>query len=307
MNEQSVADLNQQFAINENHCQVIFKKAKGDITQVEIKNKQASAVISLQGAHVLSWVPTGETDVIWLSPDARFEKARSVRGGIPICWPWFGAHQSQSEFPAHGFARTVIWQVDKVQQLATGETQIVFKFDTRLANDSIKKMWPVATSVEHVITIGKCLSLALITKNNGAENIEIGEALHTYFNVEDVRQTTVQGLHDKNYLDKPDGFKCKKQTGEIKIADEVDRVYLNTMDEVVIDNKKRKIIISKQGSQSTIVWNPWQQTAEKMGDLGVDGYLNMLCVESGNAAENVVDVAPGESHGLRVVYKIINN
>jgi len=307
MNIHDIEKINSYFAtcMTGNADNVIECKAgKGNIPVVEIKNKYASALISLQGAHVLSWVPKGEAEVIWVSADASFAEGKSVRGGIPICWPWFGAHESNSEFPAHGFARTVYWDVGNARQLETGETQITFKLNTKQASEKIKAMWPQDTEVEYIVTVGADLKLELVTRNNSSGDLKITEALHTYFNVADVERTCVDGLDGKIYLDKPDGFTRKTQNGLVNIKGEVDRVYLNTGDELIINDSCRKIIINKQGSESTIVWNPGKQVAEKMGDLGEDGYLKMLCVESGNAAENVVCVAAGESHVLQVAYEI---
>lgn len=303
MNTPDIAQLNKDYSINTNTSSLQFEKGRGDMPLVNIQNQQASAVISLQGAHLLSWIPNGEEDVIWLSKDASFSPGKSVRGGIPICWPWFGAHQSNSSYPAHGFARTVNWQVSSTQELPTGETQITFILETGQLPESLQLMWPYQTTVEYIMTIGKQLSLVLITHNNSHQAITIGQALHTYFNVQNVTDVNIYGLEDKVYLDKPDNFKQKKQTGPITIDQEVDRVYLNTADDVIIDNKKRKIVINKQGSESTVVWNPWKEVAEKMGDLGDNGYLNMLCVESANAADDVRTIEPGAQHRLSVIYQ----
>ncbi|VAW64761.1 Aldose 1-epimerase family protein YeaD, partial [hydrothermal vent metagenome] len=283
-----------------------FVQGKGDIPVVEIKNNQASARISLQGAHLLSWVPRGEEDVIWLSKAAQYSLGKSVRGGIPVCWPWFGAHKENSGYPAHGFARTVFWQPIKTQQLADDETQIIFSLQTQvqdteaLAENRIHKMWPYNTQLEYSISVGKTLKLELTTMNNSNETIEISEALHTYFNVGDVTQSCVHGLEGKTYLDKPDNFRPKKQAGPIEISEEVDRVYIDTVDDVEIKNKNRNIMIKKNGSQSTIVWNPWHEVARKMGDLGDAGYLQMLCVETANAVSNALIINAGERHTLSV-------
>ncbi len=300
----NVAQLNDTFSFKQGNHSLCFKAGENDIPVVEIQNDQASATISLQGAQVLSWVPAGEDEVIWLSRDASFAPGKSVRGGIPICWPWFGAHAADAAYPAHGFARTSLWQVIDTQPLASGETQITFRLDTRQMNDSIQSMWPLATVVEFCLTIGKTLIMTLTTLNHSEEVITIGQALHTYFAVDDVRHTSVYGLEDRDYLDKTDGFKRKIQDGPVVIGEEVDRVYLQTADDIVIDDKKRKVSITKQGSQSTIVWNPWQVVAEKMGDLGQDGYLKMLCVESANAAEDTVTISPGEEYSLVVTYGV---
>jgi len=303
----SIDALNKGFGQAGAEASIVFKMGKGHIAVVEIKNKQAHALISLQGAHLLSWVPRGEDEVVWVSEGASFAEGKSVRGGVPICWPWFGSHKSNALFPAHGFARTILWNVVSTKLLASGETSIVFKLNTKRLDGSIQKMWPALTTVEYTLTIGEFLRLELTTCNNSGQDIIIGEALHTYFNVGDVSATQITGLDGKDYLDKPDDFKRKKQIGDIFINGEVDRIYLQTTDDVVIHNDKRKIRISKQGSQSTVVWNPGEQVADKMGDLGKDGYLQMLCVESANAADDVVTIAPGESHSLRVVYTLEKN
>lgn len=298
-----ITDLNKNFSIDSNH-HLSFKLDEGGIPRVEIVNDYASAVISLQGAHVLSWIPKGEDDVIWLSDEATFAMGKSVRGGVPICWPWFGAHESETAFPAHGFARTVLWSVQQTKALESGETQITFSLDTTELEGKLQPMWPQATVAEYRITVGNTLTLELITSNHSDVSITIGQALHTYFNIYDISKAAVTGLEGKDYLDKTSGFERKNQAGPITINEEVDRVYLQTADDIVIDDSKRKIRIEKKGSTSTVVWNPWQDVADKMGDLGKEGYRHMLCVESANAAEDTVSIPSGESHTLLVTYKI---
>lgn len=300
----NIDELNAEFSFNTSDVQLIFKNGQGNIPLIEITNSQASAVISLQGAHVLSWKPNNQADVIWLSKDATFEEGKSVRGGIPICWPWFGAHESNNLFPAHGFARTVLWPVADVENISSDKTKITFRLSTRQLDDGVKKMWPQDTVAEYKITISDTLNLELTTFNNSKEDITVGQALHTYFNIEDITDTTIYGLEGKTYLDKPDNFNSKIQNGPVIINNEVDRVYLDTSDVLTIDNKRRKIIIKQQGSHSTIVWNPWEEVANKMGDLGVNGYQKMLCVESANAANDVVTIQPDNSYTLKVTYQI---
>jgi glucose-6-phosphate 1-epimerase len=299
-----IEQLNKSFSLDSGDTSLRFSAGEGNIPVIEIQNSSASSRISLQGAQVLSWEPKGEDEVIWVSTDASFALGKSVRGGIPICWPWFGPHEKNAAFPAHGFARTTLWQVIDTQVLSEGETQVTFELDTSLLSGSKKEMWPLATVAEYRLTIGKRLTMELTTFNHSEQAITIGQALHTYFNVDDIPSTKVYGLDGKDYLDKTDGFKRKTQSGPISIGSEVDRVYLNTPDDVIIDNKKRKIVIKKQGSRSTVVWNPWQVMAEKMGDLGKDGYLKMLCVESANAVEDTVIIESGESHKMLVIYEL---
>lgn len=304
LNDTLLNELNARFSFENTNSQLYFTKGPGEIPRLEVTNKKGSAVISLQGAHLLSWNPVNQQEVIWLSDDARFEQGKSVRGGIPICWPWFGAHENEASFPAHGFARTVLWQVNDVTELSAKETRITFCLETESLTDVIKMMWPIATRVEYHVTVSDYLKLELVTHNVGDEAIILSQALHTYFSVNDISKTTLHGLEGKTYLDKTDGFNAKNQQGEIVITGEVDRIYLDTTDDVIIDNQERKISISKQGSHSTVVWNPWQHVAEKMGDMGKIGYQEMLCVESANAATDVVCIQPGDSHCLQVVYNV---
>ena len=303
-----IESLNKNFSYDLGGNFVGFVNTNADIPHIEIANAFACARISLQGAHILSWKPHNEGEVIWLSDDAVFAREKSIRGGIPICWPWFGAadenHNSDIALPAHGFARTVFWQVIDTAALASGETQIIFKLDTSTLSVNTEELWPTPTTAIYKVVVGKRLSLELTTTNNSHETFSLGQALHTYFSVSDVRETSVQGLDGKTYLDKTDEFKRKQQMGKLLFTEEVDRIYLETPDDIIIDDKKRRVIIKKQGSKSTVVWNPWQTVADKMGDLGEDGYLKMLCVESANAAEDVVTIEPGESHTLQVRYEI---
>ena len=304
MNNSVVDRLNEQFAINQDGHSLRFSPGEHGIPVGAIENNQASCSVSLQGAHVLSWVPAGEEEVIWLSELARLEPGKSLRGGIPICWPWFGAHHDNAEYPAHGFARTSLWQVTDTRVLPGGETQIAFTLDSRELDQRHAPMWPWPTVVEYRLTVGGRLTMELATVNHSHQTITIGQALHTYFKVDDVTRTIVHGLDGREYLDKTDSFRRKKQTGPVTIDAEVDRLYVHTSDDIIIDDGHRRIGIKKQGSHSTVVWNPWSSVAEKMGDLGKDGYLHMLCVESANAAEDIVSIEPGKRHELRVTYTV---
>lgn len=304
----NIDQLNDEFSLEVHGNNLHFKEGKGGIPVVEVINKKARATISLQGAHILSWIPNGEEEVIWLSEDAKFAPGKSVRGGVPICWPWFGAYESDtgesnSDFPAHGFARTVNWQVICTEALDNHSTRISF---TTLPQPDNEQMWPAGTSVTYKVTIGKKLEMEIITHNNGSKAITIGQALHTYFNVGDVSRLMLHGLDDTNYLDKPDNFKRKNQKGPVTINEEVDRIYLDTATDCLIDDNalNRCIVIVKCGSHSTVVWNPWKEVAEKMGDLGEEGYKRMLCVESANADKDVVTIEPGKVHQLWVQYRV---
>ena len=296
----TLTELNQRYAIG-NHVQ--FKEIAEGMIAAEVANQYALANIALQGAHVATFQPRGEEPVIWLSPYARFAPGKSIRGGVPICWPWFGPHKNDSKLPGHGYARTVPWDVLETKALPDGSTFLRFGL---VESDATRAQWPHASTVQLEVTVGKSLREELVTTNTGSQPFELGEALHTYFQISDVAQMTIRGLENCEYLDKVQGFARFTQKDGIVIESEVDRVYVNTGADCVIEDKglKRAIRIAKQGSKSTVVWNPWTEKAEKMGDFGKDGHRGMVCVESGNALENVITLAPGETHRLVAVYSV---
>lgn len=299
MSQPDIFTLNQKFAIA---GQLEFTAETNGLVVARIANDHAQSAIALQGAHIMAFQPNGEPPVIWMSPAAKLAPGKSMRGGVPVCWPWFGAHATESRFPAHGFARTVSWQVAASGALPDGGTRIIFE----LPQDAIPHaQWPHACRVQLVVTAGKTLAVELITENTGNAAFEIGEALHAYFVISDVDNLRITGLEGCAYLDKVEEFRRKTQVGAITIASEVDRVYVNSEADCLIEDRglKRRIRIAKSGSRSTVVWNPWLEKTVKMGDLGSDtGYRGMVCVESANAAENVVSVAPGATHSLCVAY-----
>jgi glucose-6-phosphate 1-epimerase len=299
----SMADLS---ALNARHgiaAQLVFKEGPGGLAVAEVINSQATATIALQGAHVMTWTPRGHKPVIWLSRAAKFAPGKSIRGGVPVCWPWFGPHATQSAFPGHGFARTVPWEVTETRALDSGATRLVFRL---VPTEATRAQWPHATPVECHIVVGATLDIELVTRNSEAAPVTIGDALHTYFEVSDIRQVTIDGLDGCPYLDKVDGGKRKQQAGAVKIGAEVDRIYLESTVDCLINDPgwQRRIRVAKRGSRSTVVWNPWIEKAAKMGDFGDNGYLNMVCVESTNAAEDVVTIVPGGEHRLAVRYSV---
>jgi glucose-6-phosphate 1-epimerase len=296
----TLAELNQRFAIG-NHVQ--FKEIAAGMIVSEVANQHALSNIALQGAHIATFQPRGEEPVIWLSPHAKFAPGKSIRGGVPICWPWFGPHKADSKLPGHGYARTVPWDVQETKALADGSTFLRFGL---VESDATRAQWPHPSTVQLEVTVGKALRVELVTTNTGKAAFELGEALHTYFQISDVAKMTIRGLENCAYLDKVLDFSHCTQKDGIVIESEVDRVYINTAADCVIEDKglKRAIRIAKKGSMSTVVWNPWTEKADKMGDFGENGHRGMVCVESGNALENVVALAPGETHKLVAVYSV---
>jgi D-hexose-6-phosphate mutarotase len=295
--------------LNSRHGQpgLNFVQGAGDLVYAEIDNAGGVARICLQGAHIVSWRPKSQAEpVVWVSDLAKYGAGKSIRGGVPVCWPWFGPHATEKAFPGHGFARTVMWQVTGSATLENGDTQVKFML---MPNDTTRAQFAKACRVELVATVGATLKVDLTTSNLDTEAIEIGEALHTYFRIGDIGTASVTGLENATFVDKVDGGQRKTQSGAIAFTGEVDRVYVSTASECVIvdPDLKRRIRIAKTGSQSTVVWTPWVEKAEKMGDFGPGksnqgGWREMVCVESGNAVDNVVSVPTGGSHTLSVTY-----
>ena len=292
--------LNERFGIKE---QLIFKRGANDFVMLEVANSLASASLALQGAQLLTWAPTGHHPVIWLSKDARYQLGKSVRGGLPLCWTWFGPHVSDSSFIGHGFARTACWEVSATETLGDGSNSIVFRL---VSSDEHYQYWPYSTPLELHVVVGRELTMELHTRNIGVSPVTIGQAFHTYFEISDIRNVSIRGLDGCRYLDKVDGGKEKRQSGPVTFSGETDRIYLDTDAECVIEDPgmSRRISIGKRGSFSTVVWNPWVEKAAKLGDMGETVYLNMVCVESANAADDVVTLQPGENLMLAVNYAV---
>jgi glucose-6-phosphate 1-epimerase len=294
-----ISTLNQEFGIA---GRLTFRDAGDGFIVIDVDNSHCTASVAMQGAHLMTWNPKGEEPVIWMSPVATLAHGKSIRGGVPICWPWFGAHAHNPSFPGHGFARTVPWDVIGTEALDDGSTRISFR-----VTDVKRDQWPCEVPAEMHMVIGRELEMELVTENRNDEVITLGDALHTYFCVSDVSKVVIRGLDGCDYLDKVDGGSRKSQHGDVTINSEVDRIYFDQGQDVVIEDPGmgRDIRIEKRNSHSTIVWNPWVEKCQKMGDFGSDdGYLGMVCVESANADEDVVQLAPGDRYQLWVRYSV---
>jgi len=288
--------------------QLSFRVGAGGLTYADIDNHGGRATICLQGAHVVSFRPKSQHEpVVWVSDAAKFAAGKSIRGGAPVCWPWFGAHATEAAFPAHGFARTVPWQVTASRKRNDAKTEITLQL---VDNEQTRAQWPHPTRLTLTVVVGGKLEMQLATTNTGTTPIQIGEALHTYLHISDIGSVKVSGLEGATFHDKVDHFATKKQSGAIGFSGEVDRVYVNTPADCVIEDAglNRRIRIAKTGSLSTIVWTPWTEKADKMGDMGHGktgaGWREMVCVESANAMDNLVTVAPGATHTLAVTYSV---
>ena len=280
-------------------------EGKNGLKFIEIDNSQAVARIALQGGHVDWWRPkSAKQDVLWLSSNARHEKGRSIRGGVPICWPWFGKHPTDGSFCLHGFARVIPWKLVESSELKNGATKIVLKM---LPTETAIKQLTYSFELLLTIVIGETLNLNLKTTNLSDSPFVISEGYHTYFYISDIEKIKITGLENSSYTDKIDNFKRGVEENSIIIKGEFDRVYTNTSNDCYIEDEEfnRVITIKKSNSNSTVVWSPWKEKALQMGDMGGDNeWRRMVCVETANLLENSVVIYPKLSHSIATEYSI---
>lgn len=246
---------------------------------------QATAVISSYGAHLLSYKPTAEVEVIYLSPEAAWQNNTPIRGGVPVCWPWFGPvaaefNPAAQKLPNHGVVRTELWQLVD-QSVTEAAVSIEFRIET--------KALPYSDAPSYLSLTLLLTETALTLTLNSDQGLQQA-ALHSYFNVDSVHQVSVSPLSG-DYLDKVQGGgRFVQPQAELKFTAEVDRVYLNTADEVTLDQQSTAVQITQQGHDASVLWNPWAEKAAALKDLPDTGYLDFVCVET--ARLELSNIAP---------------
>ena len=276
----------------------------GGLPKVRVTTPLASADVYLHGAQVTSWQRVGADEALFLSEHSYWQDGRAIRGGIPICFPWFRAKADDRKAPAHGFVRTREWQLDSVTSEGDGSVIVTC---TTGSDDSTRRWWPHEFRLLHRITVGSSLHLELTVKNLGSAPFVFEEALHTYFLVGDAESVCVRGLNQVTYLDNTDGNREKSQSGDLVFAVPTDKAFLNTQGDLeLIDRTRRRILrTDKQNSATTVVWNPWQQGAASLVDFGNDEWRQMTCVEASNILSSAVSLAPGEQHTMEAALSVI--
>ena len=291
-------DLERRFGIP---GMVRFEAGPNGLVRAVIATPQAEAIIYLHGAHLTHYQARGDRPMLFTSRASRFLPNQPIRGGVPIVFPWFGPHQGDPSAPMHGFARLAVWNLEAVERDAGGTVALAFALDSARATHP---GWPHAYAARYSVRIGSRLELVLEVFNPSDQTVAYEEALHTYLEVADIHAVRVHGLAGTTYLDKTDGMKRKTQGPEpIRIAAETDRVYLGTQATCVVEDPVggRRLFVEKQGSDTTVVWNPWVAKAKAMSDFGDDEWPRMLCVETANAGDHPIRLAPRGAHLLRVV------
>lgn len=269
-------------------------------TAWKVETPFSTAAISVFGGQLLSFVPKGGRDVMWLSPLAK-QPPTPIRGGTPVCWPYFSRQGQRDDMPSHGFVRTTAWELRDARREADGTLVLT------LAPPTIDSL---GLRLQMVLRIGRTLEQELTTENTGKQPTSFTQALHNYFNVSDALKVDVTGLDGLTYLDKLDGGKAHQQQGDWNLRDprdpgRSDRIYTQAGGHYVLRDPgfQRAIDISTTGSRSVVVWNAGQATAAKLDDLG-DGWRNYVCVEAGNVGPDIIELPPGGRHTLKQVFEV---
>jgi len=286
-----IDELDDKFSIE---GEVGFAELEEDLVFITVSNKYADADICLYGAHITSFRPHNSMDLLWMSTESSFEVGKAIRGGIPVCFPWFGPHKTDSDKPQHGFARLMYWEVASTSTNAAGESIVKLELNS---SEETKAYWPHDFCAEMTIVVGKILVETLKITNTSAEPFDYTCALHTYYSLSAIESISIEGLQGLTYYNQLTGENGVQEEEKLEIADALTRHYLNTETPVIIDDSafRRRIKVDKKGSKVTTVWNPGAETCANIGDLPDDGYETFVCVEATNAFDYPIHLAPGES------------
>jgi D-hexose-6-phosphate mutarotase len=300
MTQSNIDALHREFGIP-NVVAVIA--GNGGLPKIRVTAPAASAEIYLHGAHVAAWQPAGEKEVLFVSEKSSWQDGKAIRGGIPICFPWFRAKADDPKAPSHGFVRTKEWQLESVKQ--EGESVVVLC--STESDESTRAWWPHSFRAVHRVSIGKSLRLQLRVTNTGDAPFHFEEALHTYFRVSQSSKIRVHGLDRIAYLDNVDGNKEKTQSGDIVFTAKTDNAYIDALGtaEVMDEDWGRILRTEKENSATTVVWNPSQDGAAAIADLGGDEWRQFACVEASNILSRAVSLAPGKEHTMHSTLSVV--
>ncbi len=300
----TITALNAEFAIP---GVLRFSEGRGGLAMIEIDNGLATATISPYAGQVLAYRPaSAPDDLLFVSERAYYAPGKAIKGGIPVCWPWFGPDPEEKGRGGHGFVRAWPWQVRTCELAPDGAVLVRLGLaDTA----ETRANWPAFFNLWLEVTVGTTLSVALVTRNAGDTPLRITQGLHTYFRVGDVTEIRVTGLDGCRYLDKAANATTAapiRQDGTVTVASEVNRIYEQVPATLTIEDPvlSRRILIKAECSQTAVVWNPWVETAQAMDDLDDRDYLRFICVETVNTASEVIEIAPQDDYRLAAEYRI---
>jgi glucose-6-phosphate 1-epimerase len=278
-----------------------------ELTCWRVRHASSELLISQQGAQILSYQEDDQPPLIWLSEQAAYRRGQSVRGGVPVCWPWFGnlqrnphavqaMHQQPERAPAHGLVRSLDWQLLGIDSHADGiHLEFAYNSMTQTPPD-----WPHAAELRLRIRLDGRLHIQLLTHNLGDTPLTISQALHSYFAVSDINQVSVEGLHGCRYIETLEDWQQRQQDGPLLFSGETDRIYLDTPASLSILDRawQRRIQLHSSGSESAVLWNPWIDKAQRLSQFAADAWPGMLCIEHANVLDDIRVLAAGEQHQL---------
>ncbi|MFT5788658.1 MAG: glucose-6-phosphate 1-epimerase [Shewanella sp.] len=271
---------------------VTTKKHANGLEYVDINTPYCKARIFLQGAQIEHFEPVGKKPLLWVSSADDYQPGSGIRGGVPVCWPWFGM-SSTPNFPQHGFARTRIWTLDSVKMQ---DDAVEIKLTLPLT-DSDRVFWPHNTSVEMLFRLNETLSVSITNINHGDYDVSLTQALHSYFPIGDIHQLKATGFEGANYIEFAKGPFPQAQD-HVDFTRETDRVYTELGSTQALHTVDGVIEVSRENSKSAVLWNPWIDKSQRLSRFNDEDYLSMVCLEAANVLDDKVTLAPNESHTL---------
>lgn len=281
--------------------QIRFRRETGGLILFDLNTPAFGACFSLQGGQLLSFQRHDQRPLLWLSEQALMQPGKAIRGGIPLCWPWFGPAPDGSGRPAHGFARNLPWRLTSV---LTEDNSWVVRFQLSDSADT-RALWPHSFEASLTYQLGRTLRIDFCVVNLDPAPFSMSYAFHSYFPVDDIRQAEVLGLNGCDYYDQLQSMRFLRQQGPVRFDAECDRIYVDTAGEYLLRDgaSGAELQIQTENCHSAIVWNPWVEKSQRLSDLADSAYQHMLCVECGNVNGNSIVVPAGGAHASAMQLK----
>lgn len=267
----------------------LHQAGEAGLPMLVVENKLGRAVIALQGAHLMAFQPAGQREMFWVSPKCQLEAGKPIRGGIPLCLPWFGPGQGGAVM--HGFGRIMEWKLVAAELCASGATRVVLELASETA---ISEVWPHAFSFRLEVVVGTTLALALTARNRSATAAPFAFAFHTYFAVPNVADALVGGLEGTTFIDKTDNLARKVQQGDAAITGMTDRIYLDVPSVQVLKTAAGSVKIQSD-TKCAVVWNAWDND-KNMADIGEGNHVGYICIERCDVADHAATIEPGAAY-----------
>lgn len=298
-----IDELNEKFSVE---GELGFSEMDGDLIMANISNKFGDADISLYGGQATYFAPHGKYPILWLSPESLYEEGKAIRGGIPICFPWFGPHPTDNTKPQHGFGRLKNWNVKESGTNGQGETYLtLFLTD----DESTRALWDFSFKAEITFTVSKHLKVDFKVINTDSKPFSYSEALHSYFTISSIAEINIEGLQNIHYYNGFGNELLQDKSETITFdEDELNRRYVATHEACIIHDEplRRSIRVAKSGSDVTVVWNPSNEICKKSADMASDAFETFVCVEAANSYNHSIELNPKEEHTLSTEISLVD-